>query len=330
MDQLPIINSGSQLYDSFHRKHDYLRISLIDKCNLRCKYCMPSDLEMVYKKDQLMSASEIFQIATSFVEMGITKIRLTGGEPLIRKDAPEIIQLLGTLPVKLCITSNGILVDKMIDIFQEAGLKSVNISLDTLQAERFIAITQRDHFKKVYDNILLLIQEGFQVKVNVVVMKNTNEDELCAFVDLTKDLPVHIRFIEFMPFDGNKWAENKLVSYAEMLTSIQAEFDVEKLFDPVHSTSKKYQVKGYQGTFAFITTMSNPFCGDCNRLRLTADGKMKNCLFSTTESDLLTPFRAGEEIKPIIESCVLDKKAALGGQGDPITWVNRSMILIGG
>ncbi len=323
-------NGNNILTDTFNRHHDYLRISLIDKCNLRCRYCMPSDLKTTYSKTQLMSPDEILSIAQIFVNHGVKKIRLTGGEPLVRKDFGEIVEKLSTLPVKLCLTTNGILLDRYFDVMKTTGLRSVNVSLDTLHKERFIHITQRDEFDKIYSNILQLVDEGFQVKVNVVVMKNVNDDELCDFVELTRELPLHIRFIEFMPFDGNAWSQNKVVNYAEMLTAMSEKFDFEKLKDPAHSTSKKFRVKEYKGTFAFITTMSTPFCSDCNRLRITADGKMKNCLFSVNETDLLGPFRAGQDIVPIIQACVLDKKAALGGQYDPTSMINRSMILIGG
>ncbi len=330
MIQLPVLDTDYDLVDGFHRRHDYLRISLIDKCNLRCHYCMPTDLQSVYRKDQLMSANEIFSIAEIFVKLGVKKIRLTGGEPLIRKDIDDILDRLSVLQVKLCITTNGILIDRHINKMKDTGLKSVNVSLDTLKKSKFSAITQRDNFDQVYANIMLLVSEGFNVKVNVVVMKNTNEDELTDFIALTEKLPLHVRFIEFMPFEGNDWAKDKVVGYEEMLRNINSHFNIEKLTDPVHSTSKKYKIPGYTGTFAFITTMSTPFCSDCNRLRLTADGKMKNCLFSKNEVDLLEAFRNGHELTPIIKSCLLDKKATLGGQPDPNQMENRSMILIGG
>jgi cyclic pyranopterin phosphate synthase len=161
-------------------------------------------------------------------------------------------------------------------------------------------------------------------------MKNTNEDELVDFIALTEKLPIHIRFIEFMPFEGNHWSHDKVVNYHKMLKSIGGKFEFEKLTDLPHSTSKKYKVPGYKGTFAFITTMSTPFCGDCNRLRLTADGKMKNCLFSKTEIDLLNAYRQNNDLDLLIRECVFDKKYALGGQTDPDHFENRSMILIGG
>lgn len=277
-----------------------------------------------------MSPEEIFSIAETFVQLGVKKIRLTGGEPLVRKDFAEIVKVLCTLPVKLCLTTNGILLDNHLHTLQAAGVKSVNISLDSLQHDKFFQITQRDDFVKVKKNIDLFIESGFHIKINVVVMKNTNEDELTDFVALTENLPVHVRFIEFMPFEGNAWTHGKVVSFEEMLDRISARYQFEKLHDPVHSTSKKYKVPGFAGSFAFITTMTTPFCGDCNRLRLTADGKMKNCLFSKSETDLLGALRRGENLEVLIRECVLNKKASLGGQTDPAHFENRSMILIGG
>jgi cyclic pyranopterin phosphate synthase len=318
------------LIDSFHRIHDYLRISITDKCNLRCRYCMPFDKKDFYSQQRLMNKTEIFQIASLFVDYGVKKIRLTGGEPLVRHDAGEIIKMLSGLPVKLCITTNGVLVHQFIDQFKSSGISSVNVSLDSMKADRFRAMTYRDDFTRVFANIHLLISEGFHVKVNMVVMKGINDEEVIDFVKFTEHLPVHIRFIEFMPFDGNAWSRDKLFSYKEMLETIRNNFNIEKLGDKIHSTSKKYRVPGFKGTFAFITTMTTPFCSDCNRLRLTADGKMKNCLFSKGEADLLTPFRNGEDIIPIIKKCVGIKEASLGGQTNPEKIVNRSMILIGG
>ncbi|MEO8147660.1 MAG: GTP 3',8-cyclase MoaA [Bacteroidia bacterium] len=324
------IETKQPLKDSFQRVHDYLRIALIDKCNFRCNYCMPDEDMKFFANNKLMTADEIIGIASKFIQHGVKKIRLTGGEPLVRNDVAYIIERLSEFPVELCITTNGVYIDKHIDTFKKARLKSVNVSFDSLHESRFKEITHRDYFKQVLGNIHLLINEGFHVKVNMVVMKNVNEDEVVDFVKLTQHLPVHIRFIEFMPFAGNAWSEGKLFTYREMLGKVQSSFTIEKLTDKQHSTSKKYKVPGFEGTFAFITTMTTPFCGDCNRLRLTADGKMKNCLFSKGEADLLTPYRNSEDIVPIIKTCLMQKKEMLGGQTDPEKMENRSMIQIGG
>mgnify|MGYP003462461311 FL=1 len=189
--------------DSFGRVHDYLRISLTDACNFRCTYCMP-DEEIQFKASaHLMQVDEIDAIAGMFVRMGVRKIRLTGGEPLVRKEAAEIIRVLSKYPVELTLTTNGYRAHEFIPVFKEAGIRSVNVSLDTLNPEKFFKITRRDHFRQVWDNIQLLVREGFHVKVNVVMMKGMNEEEIIDFVEWTKTQPVHIRFIEFMPFSGN-------------------------------------------------------------------------------------------------------------------------------
>ena len=323
--------------DTFGRVHDYLRISLTDACNFRCTYCMP-DEEMHFKpSSHLMQPDEIDAIAKGFVQMGVRKIRLTGGEPLVRKEAAEIISRLARYPVELTLTTNGARVDEFLDVFKEAGIRSLNISLDTLREERFLAITRRPLFQKVMDNIHLMVREGFHVKVNAVVMRGVNADELIDFVQWTKELPIHMRFIEFMPFSGNHWETQKVVPYQEMLEAIAASFDFVKLLDDAHATSRKYKVYNHAGTFAFIATMSAPFCSSCNRMRLTADGKMKNCLFSKSEMDLLSAYRRGEDLEPLIRQCVSEKEQALGGQFsadyehidiDKIN--NRSMIRIGG
>jgi cyclic pyranopterin phosphate synthase len=318
------------LTDTFGRTHHYLRISLTDACNLRCLYCMPDEKVQSTPHARLMQAGEIEGIATVFQQLGITKIRLTGGEPLVRKDAADIMHRLSRLPVELAISTNAVLAHEYLDCFKQSGIRSINVSLDTLQADEFMAITRRGDFNKIMDNIHLLLANGFKVKVNMVVMKGVNEHAVIDFVKWTRDYPLDVRFIEFMPFSGNAWQRDKVFAYSDMLAVIEQEFQVLKLEDPRHDTSKKYQVAGHAGTFAFITTITEPFCGSCNRLRLTADGKMKNCLFSAGETDLLTPWRAGQDIIPLILSCLKDKKEERGGRFDFENIENRSMIRIGG
>ncbi len=310
---------------------------MTERCNLRCSYCMPEHGVPLTPRHNLMTSSEIFEIAKIFTRLGVDKIRLTGGEPLVRKDAAEIIRNLSVLPVKLSITTNGILVDRYLETFKKAGIGSVNLSLDTLKKDQFLQITKRDEFETVLNNIDLLLTEGFHVKINVVVQKGVNEEEIFDFIEWTKNEDIHVRFIEFMPFDGNSWNKESIFSYRDILDRVKAIHSVEKLNDKPHSTSKAFRVKGYKGTFAVISSMTDNFCASCNRLRLTANGKMKNCLFSKGEADLLTPFRNGENIEPIILQCLLVKKAMHGGIENIQNLTdadreikNRSMILIGG
>ena len=325
------------IVDSFGRDHNYLRISLTDNCNLRCFYCMPEEDYEFTPASRLMQLDEIEAIAKIFVAQGVNKIRLTGGEPLVRKDADKIILALSKLPVTLTLTTNGTRLHEYAAVLKEANIKSLNISLDTLQPEKFLLLTRRDQFKQVYDNIHLLISKGFHVKVNVVAMKGMNDMEINDFIEWTKATPVHVRFIEFMPFSGNKWVSNKVFTWQQILQVVESKYTVVRLNDDVHDTAKKYAVPGHAGSFAVISTMTSPFCSGCNRMRLTADGKMKNCLFSKEETDLLTAFRRGENILPLIQQSITSKAKELGGQftadfehlhAEDIH--NRSMITIGG
>ncbi|SEF42784.1 GTP 3',8-cyclase MoaA [Algoriphagus boritolerans] len=325
------------LQDSFGRIHDYLRISLTDHCNFRCSYCMPVEEMEWMPSSKLMSKDEILNLAETFISLGVKKIRLTGGEPLVRKEFPEILERLASFPVELTLTTNGVLIDKHIENLKKAGVRSVNVSLDTLNREKFLKLTRRDQFDQVWNNILLLLQEDFRVKVNAVAIHGVIEEEICDFLKITEKLPLHVRFIEFMPFAGNHWQSKKVVTAAQMLELVKKDLEVIKLEDKKHDTAKKYQVPGFAGTFAFITTMSEHFCGECNRMRLTADGKIKNCLFGKEELDLLGALRKGEAVESLIRLAVSRKHAALGGQfsqdylqANPDSIENRSMINIGG
>ncbi|MCB4798109.1 GTP 3',8-cyclase MoaA [Neotamlana laminarinivorans] len=328
------------LTDKFSRQHTYLRISLTERCNLRCTYCMPENGVPLSPKSHLMTYEEIYSIAKTFVDNGITKIRLTGGEPLVRKDFTVILKKLATLPVELSITTNAVIIDRFIDDLKTYGVKNINVSLDSLNKEKFTHITRRNNFDKVYNNILKLINEGFNIKLNAVLMKDFNEDEIVDFIKFTKNLPISVRFIEFMPFDGNKWDKSKMISYAEVMQYAEAEFtqnDILRLQDAPNDTSKNYKINGYKGSFAIISSVTNPFCDSCNRLRLTANGQLKNCLFSAEESDLLTTLRQGNSIEPVIKKAIEAKFKIRGGmdtlkklEKPQLHTKNRSMITIGG
>jgi GTP 3',8-cyclase len=319
-----------QLYDTFGRQHNYLRISLTDACNLRCTYCMPNESVKVTPSHKMMQIEEIVGIANVFVRLGVNKIRLTGGEPLVRKDAKLVIHALAKLPVELSISTNAVLVNEFIEDFKGANIRSVNVSLDTLNADDFMKITKRGEFERIKENIFLLVKEGFHVKLNMVVMKNINELAILDFIEFTKDFFLDVRFIEFMPFSGNAWNREKVFTQMEMIQLIETKYSIEKLADEPNDTAKKYKVLEYKGNFGFISTVTEPFCGGCNRLRLTADGKMKNCLFSQSETDLLTAYRNGIDIEPLIIENLQRKKQALGGRFDFENIENRSMIKIGG
>ncbi|MFP5079046.1 GTP 3',8-cyclase MoaA [Pedobacter sp. JCM 36344] len=325
------------IQDSFGRVHDYLRISLTDNCNFRCFYCMPEEDHDFTPASRLMQTAEIIELANIFVAQGVRKIRLTGGEPLVRKDAPAIIAALGKLPVELVITTNGTRINEMLPVLIAANVNSINISLDTLQPEKFLHITRRDVFHQVKSNIELLLQHKISVKINMVVMKDLNDNEILDFIAWTKHNPIQVKFIEFMPFRGNRWTSNKLFSLEEILSLIEKKHTVLPVKAEPHDTAKHFMIPGHEGSFSVISTMTAPFCSTCNRMRLTADGKLKNCLFSAGETDLLSPLRNHEDVLPLIQASIWSKKKELGGQLnthfeqlDVDAIANRSMINIGG
>ncbi|MES2881255.1 MAG: GTP 3',8-cyclase MoaA [Bacteroidota bacterium] len=341
-DTTPLSNSvgeglGVRLTDTYNRVHNYLRISLTDNCNLRCFYCMPNEDYDFTPASRLMQPNEIETLAKIFVAQGVKKIRLTGGEPLVRKDAPKIIEALGKLPVELAITTNGTRLHEMLPVLKDASLSTINVSLDTLQPDKFLLVTRRDLFQQVRSNIELLLQHHFTVKINVVVMKGFNDNEINDFIAWTKHMPVQIRFIEFMPFSGNRWTSNKVFSLQEILSRVNEQYSFLPLQGSANDTAKHFTVPGHAGSFAVISTMSEPFCSTCNRMRLTADGKFKNCLFSDGETDLLAALRKGEDVLPLIQTSIKSKAKELGGQFSGTfemlnadTIHNRSMITIGG
>lgn len=326
-----------RIIDNFGRIHNYLRISLTDNCNLRCFYCMPEEQYAFTPHAKLMQVDEIGKLARLFVDHGVTKIRLTGGEPLVRKDAPAIIEALSDLQVALTMTTNGIRINEMLPEIIAANFNSINISLDTLQPDKFIRITRRDYFDRVRRNIDLLLEKQIRTKLNVVVMKGLNDDEILDFVELTRLYPVEVRFIEFMPFSGNRWSSNQVVTLNEILDRITTVYEVEPIPPKPNDTTKPFGVSGHLGKIAIISTMTAPFCAGCNRMRLTADGKLKNCLFSKEETDLLSTMRSGGDVLPLIHQSIGAKAESLGGQltenfkdieADSLK--NRSMITIGG
>lgn len=328
------------LVDKHQRTHNYLRISLTEKCNLRCTYCMPIEGIPLTPAAHLMSADEIFEIASHFVKRGVDKIRLTGGEPTVRKDFNQIIERLSSLPTKLALTTNGLTIHRHIDVLKKADVDVINISIDSLNREKFKKITLRDQYEQLEKNMNLLDAQGFRLKLNVVLLKGINDDEIIAFINLSRDRSWQIRFIEFMPFDGNNWDRSKTVSLEAILKTAESHYglsQIKRLKDAANDTAKNYKIDGFTGSFAVISTVTNPFCDSCNRLRLTADGKLKNCLFSSNDYDLLSSFRNGESLDCVIDIALRDKFAARAGLDDSNKFNNpdnhkdnRSMIAIGG
>lgn len=277
-----------------------------------------------------MKKEEILSIAQVFVEWGIKKIRLTGGEPLLRKDFREIALGLAQKNVALAISTNGLLLHQYLDDLEKSGIQKVNISLDSLSAESFKNITESGKLSTVLNNMELCLKRGMEVKINAVALKGVNENELLKLASLTLDYPLSVRFIEFMPFFKNEWNLEKVFGLDEILLLLKKEFVLQKLKDGQHDTDKKYKIEGAKGNIGIISTITQPFCQGCNRLRLTADGKIKNCLFGTTELDLLSALRKGEDIAKIIQQSVAEKHQKTGGQNLLLGSENRSMISIGG
>eukprot|EP00731_Ephydatia_muelleri_P009020 Em0004g1358a len=325
------------LTDTFGRAHTYLRISLTERCNLRCQYCMPAEGVTLTPSANLLTTEEVITLTRLFASQGITKVRLTGGEPLVRKDIVEIVAGISAIEQikEVHMTTNGVTLSHKLPQLKAAGLKGLNISLDTLIPAKFEFISRRKGWDKVVRGINDAVTMGIDpLKLNCVVMKGVNEDEICDFVSLTESKNLDVRFIEYMPFDGNKWSVNKFFPFQEMLALIKSRWpNVQRVAEQPNDTSKMYVVPGFAGRVGFITSMSEHFCGTCNRLRLTADGNLKVCLFGNAEVSLRDALRQGmkeEELVEIIGAAVKRKKKQHAGMMNLTAMKNRPMILIGG
>ncbi len=300
-----------ELRDSYKRKINYLRFAITDRCNLRCIYCIPYHGIEWKRHEEILSYEEIERLAKIALGMGISRIRLTGGEPLLRRDLPSLIASLNSLPgiEDLSLTTNGILLKDYIDELWEAGLRRINISLDSLNPEVYKRITRGGSLSQAWKGVMAAIEKGFNpVKVNVVLLKGSKEN-LESFTKLTLKLPIHIRFIELMDFLPNR--DNLFLSGQEAKELILRGSSLEDVDSPKGSGPAHYfKLKGAQGTIGFIFPYTEHFCASCNRLRITADGHLRLCLFSDDEIDLKTPMRRGatdEEIEKIIREAIAGK-----------------------
>ena len=272
---------------------------------------MPEEGIELSPSAKLLTTPEIVHLSSVFVDQGVDKIRLTGGEPTIRKDILSLMQQIGRLRSnglkELCITTNGISLHRKLEPMVEAGLTAVNLSLDTLDPYQFTLMTRRNGHEAVMKSINRILElnkhgAGIKLKINCVVMRGLNEREILPFVELGKDQDIETRFIEYMPFDGNKWSEKKMMSYQEMLAIIRERYpDVQRVQDHPNDTSKTFKVPGFTGRIGFITSMTENFCGTCNRLRITSDGNIKVCLFDNGEVSLRDILREYNDGKPIDE-----------------------------
>jgi len=323
------------LIDSFGRVHRDLRISVTDRCNFRCRYCMPADGLEWLPREELLSFEEIERVARLMVERyGISSIRLTGGEPTVRARLTTLVRMLAVLPVDLSMTTNGATLKMVADDLAAAGLRRINVSLDSLRRDRFLELTLRDELTAVLDGIDAAIGAGFDpVKVNVVVMRGVNDDELVEFAEFGRERGVIVRFIEFMPLDADEaWSNNAVVTQSEIVSTIGEVFPLV----PVARTSApatRFRYADGGGEFGVVASVTRKFCDSCDRVRLTADGQFRNCLFAVDEFDLRGLLRAGatdDEICDLLERAVGAKWAGHGIGTVDFIRPARSMSQIGG
>ena len=302
------------LVDGFGRVHRDLRISVTDRCNFRCTYCMPEEGMTWLPKEQVLTFEELERVARVLVERhGIRSIRLTGGEPTVRAHLPVLVGNLAALPVDLALTTNGATLRTVARGLAEAGLRRVNVSLDTLRADRFAELTRRDQLADVLDGIDAALAAGLApVKVNVVVVRGVNDDEIVDLATYGRERGVQVRFIEWMPLDGGEgWSNDQVVPQAEIVARLHASFPLE----PLHrgpEPAERFRYLDGRGEVGVIPSVTRPFCEQCDRLRLTADGQLRSCLFSLDDHDLRTVLRAGDDddaLSEVIEACVSAKWA---------------------
>jgi cyclic pyranopterin phosphate synthase len=323
------------LLDNHGRKINYLRLAVTDRCNLRCFYCMPEEGIDWLSRTELMSYEEMMHICRLFINMGIEKVRITGGEPFVRKDIMSFLTDLSKIPGlnELTITTNGVLTAPLVPELKKIGVRSVNLSLDTLDRNRFFAITHRDEMPAVMDTMEQLLHHGIDVKLNAVVMDGKNIEDIIPLVNLTKDLPVSVRFIEEMPFNGGnahyatlKW------DHIKILETIKESFPtIQKIQDPAFSTSYNYHIPGHKGNVGIIAAYTRSFCGTCNRIRITPLGMLKTCLYDNgvlNMKDLLRLGMSDEEINAVFLDAI-NHRVKDGWEAEKSS-VHQSMATIGG
>ena len=300
--------------DRYGREINYLRISVTDRCNLRCIYCMPPEGIPLMSHDNILRYEEITRLARLAHELGFTKFRITGGEPLVRRGLTHLVRELAHLGenIDLAITTNGVLLARYAEELKGAGLRRINISLDTLDREKFRQISRFDLFDEVMSGVQRAMEVGFDpIKINVVVVRSVNDDEILDFVEMTKHQPLWVRFIELMPFSRNNWRDEDFVSADEIRRHIETRYQLTEVSrSDANAPAVDYRVQDHKGRIGFIAPLSGKFCDLCNRLRLTADGRLLPCLHSAIEIDIRTPMREGasdEELKLILREAMLAK-----------------------
>ncbi len=326
---------AAPLVDGFGRRHRDLRISVTDRCNFRCTYCMPADGLVWKPREELLTFEELERVARVCVErFGFDSIRLTGGEPTVRAHLPRLVARLAGLGVDLALTTNGATLDGVAGALRAAGLRRVNVSLDSLRPERFAALTRRDELPAVLAGIRAAVAAGLEpVKVNVVVVRGGNDDEVVDLARFGRDEGVIVRFIEFMPLDAEqRWEGGSVLPSAEIVARIDAAFPLERV-GRAHDPAERWRYRDGQGEIGVIGTVTEPFCSSCDRVRLTADGQLRACLFSTDEVDLRAIIRGGgtdDDLAEAVARTVAGKGAGHGITSVGFTRPARSMSQIGG
>lgn len=333
----------NKLTDRYNRIHDYLRFSVTDKCNLNCVYCNPHVQSIKHlRNDNMLTTEESVRLIGIFVKhFGFKKIRFTGGEPLARKDIVKLISKLKPLNrhlgLEIGLTTNGTMLKENLELLKYSGVSRLNISLDTLRNDRFKHITGKDKLDDVIESILLAEYYGFRpLKINCVIMKGINDDEILDFVGFVLDRKINLRFIEYMPFSGNGWHEGKFMAFSEIKTVVEREFELLPDGYSSENVAENFLIKDHIGEVGFISSISNHFCGSCSRLRVTSEGSLKLCLFSSKsdEMDMKQFLRAGNmsdlEIAYKIQNKLLEKNYSHPEISELLQMEKNSMLSIGG
>ncbi|WP_159499167.1 GTP 3',8-cyclase MoaA [Microbacterium sp. 18062] len=333
-------SAGAPLADTFGRVHRDLRVSLTDRCSLRCTYCMPEQGNEWLARESILSLDEIERVARVAATAGITTFRLTGGEPLLRRDIVEVVRRLAAIrtphgPVEIAMTTNGIRLPEVLPDLVDAGLGRLNISIDTLDRERFAALTRRDRLDDVLEGIAAAAASGLRpLKLNAVAMRGVNDDELVDLVAFAIEHGAQMRFIEQMPLDaGHTWDRTQMVTRDEILAALAARWELAPVPGRGGAPAERWMIDGGPETVGVIASVTAPFCGDCDRLRLTADGQLRNCLFSTTEYDLVPVLRGGgtdDDVDRMLHACVHGKLAGHAIDDPSFLQPARGMNAIGG
>lgn len=324
------------LIDNHNRVINYLRLSVTDNCNMRCQYCMPEGGVLFSTSKELLSWNEMFLLATAFIELGIKKIRITGGEPFVRKGLMDFLhRLTGAEGLEeISITTNATLIGEHIAALKKLNILNINVSMDSLDKARFNAITRRDYFEVVLNNVHRLLQNGFNVKINCVVMAGQNTDDIIPFINFANDYNVDVRFLEEMPFNGHsKGFEGLEWNYIKIMQLIQSQFSgIQRIQSVAGSTSENYTIDNHKGSFGIIPSFSRTFCGTCNRIRVSAKGELQTCLYtneSVSFKKILSENPAAELIKPFIYAAI-QSRFKDGFEAEEKTEFKKSMSLIGG